>query len=259
MTEREANIIIVGNIRALLDKFDMTQAELADKIGVVPATVSAWFKGKSAPRMDKIDKIANVFNVSRSSLLKDVEPPDYMTVSSRITDSELNMIEKYRTLDSHGKHNIDYLLDAEYSRVQQIIAASKGEAVDNSTTIAVPLLQNALSGKVIGTVPVLAKGDIYKGEDDLLAVQVTKDTMAPRFSPGDTLIYKRQTDVNSGDIAIVIIDGTEAVCKKVIKEGDTIKLVPLNTKYETKVFHIDDIKKKRLEILGKVVENIQAI
>lgn len=76
MTEQEANIIIGRNIKSLLKEHDMSQVELANKIGVVPATVSAWCLGKSSPRMDKIDKIASVFSVPRSELLKDLGVPD---------------------------------------------------------------------------------------------------------------------------------------------------------------------------------------
>lgn len=46
-----------------------TQAELADYLGVTQASVSNWVNGVKIPRMDKIDKICEFLNCTRSDLL----------------------------------------------------------------------------------------------------------------------------------------------------------------------------------------------
>ena len=104
----------------------------------------------------------------------------------------------------------------------------------------------------------LFPGEIKKGEDDLIALPVTNDAMAPFVHPGDKLIVRQQTEVNSGDIAVVLLDGVQVVCKQVIKEGENLRLVPLNKRYEDMVIHQDDIRKKRFEIIGRVVKSVQA-
>ena len=46
-----------------------TQTDIVNYLGVSKSTVSDWCKGKKAPRMDKIDKLCELFNSSRSDLM----------------------------------------------------------------------------------------------------------------------------------------------------------------------------------------------
>lgn len=236
----------------------MKQIDLAKKTGLSRASISQYVSGRNDAKQTNTYLMAEALDVSPFWLMGlDVEMSrkDKML----LTKDEQDIIDKFRLLDQHGLEMVHYVLNAEFERVQQVIAASRGESVENSTTIAVPILQSVMSGIEIGTVHVDASKRLQKYVDELCAVKITRDTMAPRFSPGDTIIYKKQNDVKSGEIAVVIIDGAEAVCKLVIKEKDNIKLMPLNPKYEPQVFSLADVKKKRVEIVGRVVENIQAV
>lgn len=47
-----------------------TQKDLAEFMGVTPATVNEWLKGRKLPRMDKLDMICLYFNVKRSDLME---------------------------------------------------------------------------------------------------------------------------------------------------------------------------------------------
>lgn len=86
------------------------------------------------------------------------------------------------------------------------------------------------------------------------ALTVRGESMLPRFCPGDIVIVRRQSDVDSGDIAVALIDGQDATVKKVIKKGTSIMLVPLNPDYEPLVFSPDSSGALPLSFLGKVVE-----
>ena len=63
--------VIVGNIEVdvprritLLRTFnDMTQIELANKLGVTPSCVCSWEKGRSTPRPDMIFRMCKIFDV----------------------------------------------------------------------------------------------------------------------------------------------------------------------------------------------------
>lgn len=59
------------NIKRLRTDADMTQAKLADLVGVTRATVTQWETGWSQPRMGALEKIADVFGVSMSMLVAD--------------------------------------------------------------------------------------------------------------------------------------------------------------------------------------------
>ncbi len=71
MSEQDFNIIFSKNLRAYLSDYNMTQAELADRIGVSTQSVSNWCKGTKSPRMDKVDAMCSIFNCRRSDLIQD--------------------------------------------------------------------------------------------------------------------------------------------------------------------------------------------
>lgn len=58
-----------GLIRQLREKNDMTQAQLAEKLGVTDKTVSKWETGKGYPDITLLEPIADAFRVSLAELL----------------------------------------------------------------------------------------------------------------------------------------------------------------------------------------------
>ncbi len=60
---------ISNQIKTLRLAADMTQAELAERLGVTRATVTQWESGWSQPRMGKVQKLAEIFNISISELV----------------------------------------------------------------------------------------------------------------------------------------------------------------------------------------------
>ena len=60
----------------LLEENKVTQSELASRLDVTNSAVNNWLLGNNMPRMDKIDKIASIFNVPRSILIGDSEKTD---------------------------------------------------------------------------------------------------------------------------------------------------------------------------------------
>lgn len=57
------------NIKKYRTSLKMTQVELADALGVFSTTVSAWEVGRNKPLIDKIEMMAQIFNVKKSELL----------------------------------------------------------------------------------------------------------------------------------------------------------------------------------------------
>lgn len=53
----------------LMEDFNMTQVDLAKKIGISNVTISRYLSGDRIPRLDVIAKIASEFNVSIDYLL----------------------------------------------------------------------------------------------------------------------------------------------------------------------------------------------
>lgn len=56
-------------IRSLMKERNITQLQLADKLGVHQTTVSTWVKGEKVPHFDTLEKIADVLHTSVVELL----------------------------------------------------------------------------------------------------------------------------------------------------------------------------------------------
>ena len=62
------------------------------------------------------------------------------------------------------------------------------------------------------------------------------------INDGDTVIVKKTSNVDSGQIAVVLIDDQEATLKRVRKKGNTIALEAANRNYGTKMYAANRIK-----------------
>lgn len=118
-------------------------------------------------------------------------------------------------------------------------------------------------GKVVAGIPLDAIEDIIDYEEiphsmaksgEFFALQIKGDSMEPRIKEGDVVIVRKQPDVESGEVAIVLVNGDEATIKKVQKFNGGINLVPSNPAYEVKTYSDDDIESLPVSIIGKVVE-----
>ena len=63
--------IFAENLQKLMKKKDVEQKELAEYIGVSETAVSSWVRGEKYPRIDKIQKIADFFNVPKSAITEE--------------------------------------------------------------------------------------------------------------------------------------------------------------------------------------------
>ena len=70
MGSKEFNEIFSARLRYYMAQYDMTQAELAKKLGVGTTSVSNWVLGIKTPRMDKLDKMCELFHCKRRNLME---------------------------------------------------------------------------------------------------------------------------------------------------------------------------------------------
>jgi len=77
-------------------------------------------------------------------------------------------------------------------------------------------------------------------------------SMCPQIMDGDLVLVRRQQEIESGDIAVVIYDSELGTVKKVIKHKNAITLMPINPEYEPITLTAQDLN--NLLIYGKVIE-----
>lgn len=145
--------------------------------------------------------------------------------------------------------------------LSKVLGVSVGKLIggeDLESRITVPVL-----GYVRAGIPMEAIEDILDYEEisaemasrgEYFGLKVKGDSMFPMFREGDTVIVRCQSDAESGDIAVVLINGNDAVVKKLIKKDTGIMLVSENSNYEPMYFSRKETESLPVTVVGKVVE-----
>lgn len=84
------------NFSALFESAGITQIDFAKAIGVSRGLVSLWLHGRSFPRADMLEKIAQYFRIPVSDLV-------YLKGESTADDSEEVLLALYRQLGPAGQ------------------------------------------------------------------------------------------------------------------------------------------------------------
>lgn len=96
--------------------------------------------------------------------------------------------------------------------------------------------------------------EMVKDGSEYMALKIRGDSMEPKISDGDVVIVRKQPDVESGQIAIVMVNKNDATCKRVRKYRDGIELVSNNPMYEPMFYSNEQISTLPVTIIGRVVE-----
>lgn len=183
---------------------------------------------------ESLAKILNVHQTAVSQWEKSRTMPD---------------IELLTKMARHFDVSIDYLLGNEI--------AAEHHKTKNGVTI--PVL-----GAIAAGVPIEAIEDILDYEEipiewtkdgsDFFGLRIKGNSMEPRIREDDIVIVRKQPDVNSGDVAVVFINGENATVKKIVKHENGLSLVPFNAVYTPKFFTDEEVISLPITIIGKVVE-----
>lgn len=196
--------IMAQNIQRLMEKHGKDRNDICRDLGFKYTTFTDWINGNTYPRIDKIELMANYFNVSKSELVE-------------------------AHTDSHQSH-----------------------------AVIIPVL-----GRVAAGIPLTAAEYIIDTEEisqamaadgEYFGLQVKGDSMEPKISNGDVVIVRKQSDADDGDLVIALVNGDDAVVKRLKKYKDGIALISNNPIYEPMYFSNDEIDSKPVEIIGKVKE-----
>lgn len=147
-----------------------------------------------------------------------------------------------------------------YLRIERsdLLNTSTSEEKKTTSALKIPVLGNVAAG-----IPISAVEDIldyeevpisWQNQGEFFALRIKGDSMQPRMESGDVVIVKQQSDANSGDTVIALVNGDDATCKRLEKTDNGIMLVSTNPKYPPMFFTKEDIVTKPVVILGKVVE-----
>lgn len=118
-------------------------------------------------------------------------------------------------------------------------------------------------GRVAAGTPLYTAEEIIDWEEipeamahghEFFALKIKGQSMEPQICNGDVVIVRRQQSCDNGSVAIVLVDGDEATCKRVKFTNQGISLVSANPAYEPMFYTNKEIADLPIEILGVVVE-----
>lgn len=85
-------------------------------------------------------------------------------------------------------------------------------------------------------------------------LRVKGDSMiGSRIYENDLILVQKVSDVESGALAVVMINGDEATVKRVIKKNDMLILEASNPNYETRYFTPQEVEELPVQIIGRVL------
>jgi len=177
--------------------------------------ISKWQSGK-VPRSDTVQKIADYFNISADYLLGN---------STAKTDAAAKWLAE-NSIPVSGLVKLP---------VYGVVRAGVGG-----------LAEQDIIGYESVDIQVVASGEEY------FWLKVSGDSMSPKIEDGDFVLVKKQSIVDSGQIAVVTIGGEEGVLKKVELELESITLISFNPYYPPRRFEKEDMN--RVEIMGLAIE-----
>ena len=112
--------IFVKRLIELMENADMTQIELANKIGTTNVTISRYISGERSPRIEIVAEIAKVFNVSIDYLLGMPSGKN-----KRFIENE-SMVELYKIVNHLGFLNEEHKLSKEQvTLIKKLLEANK--------------------------------------------------------------------------------------------------------------------------------------
>jgi len=140
-----------------------------------------------------------------------------------------------------------------------ILNADVNEKPHMHKGVMIPVLGEVAAGIPIETVEnILDYEEISKemaAKGDHFGLRLRGDSMAPRMCEGDVVIVRKQSDANTGDIAVVLVNGDSATVKNIRKEPGGLWLIPNNpAAFQPKFFTCEECTQIPVQIIGVVVE-----
>lgn len=154
----------------------------------------------------------------------------------------------------------------EYGRLEEIASVfgiTIDELINGPAAKKKPFIRVPVLGSVPAGVPVQAIEDVVDWEElgeeymdgrEYVGIVVKGHSMEPTFLDGDVLIVQLQETADTGDDAIVFINGDDATFKRIRRNLKGVTLQPLNPEYEPLTFTNREIEELPVRIFGVAVE-----
>lgn len=199
-------------VKAARQKKGYTQEELAQKLG---------YKSRSS-----VNKIEKERDIPRSMIVKIAKILD-------VTPAYLMGWDKQNPVNE--KPNVAAVFDDSFRMIPvfESVSAGFGTYADSH---------------IVDYMPLRIVSDSEAAET--IAIRVTGDSMSPKIEDGDIIQCRKQDTVDSGSIAVVLLDNDEGLVKRVVYGPEWIELQSINPYYPPRRFEGSEMM--RIRVVGLV-------
>lgn len=198
------------NIKNRRKELDLTQEDIAKRIGVSKQTVQKYESGVIANvPSDKIEMVAEILKTTPAKLMGWEDPDRYL--SPTITDDVVT-----------------------FPVIGEIAAGYDEIAVEDWSGETVEVPKSYLRGR---------------DRSEFFVLSVHGDSMYPLYQDGDKVLILRQSTLNrSGDVGAIVYDSEYATLKKVeyVQGEDWLRLIPINPNYPPREITGSDLEQCRV-------------
>lgn len=230
------------NLKAICDKKGVKITPIVNECGGAKGSISNWKKG-AIPNSDIVAKLAVRLNVSTDALIFGKEASSSI---GELTDDEQELLKIYKGLSIENKIRVreraTVLSELETPVTKEPESEQETIFIEYSTLKVSAGTGEPLIDDTYHDFLKVKRSDLT--EEANFAVQISGNSMLPRFKDKEWVLVRSQPDVEIGEIGIFIIDGNGY-----IKERAADRLVSINPEYDDIFFKENqDIKCKGLVI-----------
>lgn len=230
------------NLKTICDKKNLKITPLVLECGGTKGVIGGWKKG-AVPNSDIVMKLSVRLNVPTDVLLFGKEKS---SLTNQLTADEQELLDIYNSLSpkSQGRlrERAEVLAELETPVTKEPESEQETIFIEYSTLKVSAGTGEPLIDDTYHDFLKVKRNDLT--EEANFAVQISGNSMLPRFKDKEWVLVRSQPDVEIGEIGIFIIDGNGY-----IKERAADRLVSINPEYDDIFFKENqDIKCKGLVI-----------
>lgn len=204
---------------------------------------------------DNLKSVREKSGISQAALAK-VLNVSQGTIGNWETGKRTPDAEMLKTISKYFRITVDELIgnDREISNIRDVIPQDKVHMIPVYATVSAGFGAYA-EDNIIDHLPMII--DNPYDVADTIGIRVKGDSMYPKIEDGDIIIVRKQESVDSGSVAVLLLDGEEGLVKKVEYGKDWIELHSFNPEYKTRRFEGEDVL--RLRVVGKVLKVVKSV
>lgn len=209
---------VAENIKRLRNNANLTQEELAKKLGITRPTVTQWETGWSQPRMGMVEKLSQVFGVPKSVIIED--------------NSDIPVRTVFSPIPAIGTPTVPVPL------LGRVHAGNAGDPDVYTEVHETALIEE----------------EYLEIDPECFVVDYEGDCMNKCFGEDTTsLVVSPNSPFGNGSIVVCAIDGTDYVVRRMFQTARELRLVPNSWNANHEVIVIPRDSEHTVEFKGKVL------